>query len=206
MWRLLLSGATLIAMASGAAAQSSSSAPSTSITGPAQPSGYGLGVGNGAMVSGTTGITTGLPRSGNLGSACSADTSCASIPLTPSTAANPSLAPRLSPAIGTQTGGATLGPTSGGTRNPTGVLNSAGGLSLNPAGGALANPASPTTAATSSKIGGLNQTGSSLANPAFGVQPAPTGGAPASRAPSMTSNTFEEQCANSLSCGALQGQ
>jgi hypothetical protein len=148
------------------------------------------------------------PLSGNNRSACTADTGCASFPLTPRGAANPSITPRLSPVIGTQanqpanqTGGAIAGP-SVGTLNSTSSLNQAG--ALNP-GGTIASPGIGTTPIP---IGGLNQTsGLNRTGGAGAKTPAgQAGGAPASRTPSMSSNSFDAQCANSPSCSAFQGQ
>ena len=212
MWRLLLSGAAVMAIASGAAAQSSGSAqlsitgaPQPSITGPAQQPPIGLGIGNGAALNRPTvattgiGITAGIPLSGNLLSSCTADMSCGSFPATPLGAVAPSLDAPLRPAAGTQlnqTGGASAGV----PLSQSGSLNQS---SLNQAGGL--NPAARAIASAGIGIA-PNQIGGAGANTAIGVQAGQSGGAPASHAPSMPGNSFAAQCANSPGCSAFQGR
>ena len=176
MRRLILASAVLTAMASAAAAQTSGAAPSSII--------YGGGVSlNGLAV----------PNARSTG-ACTADNSCASFPLTPLGAADPSLGPRLAPTTGAanQTGSALTAPPLVATPNPTGAINP---------GAALARPGVgtiPNQTGGVDQTGGINRTSGALANPAAGT--------PATRAPAMSSNAFQAQCANSTDCGAFQGQ
>ena len=181
MSRLVLSAALLVAMASAAAAQSNSSRPSAaqpaSGASTVQPPATGLGVDNG--LNAPTLTTTGIAPSGPRtggASPCTADTSCGSFPLTP-------------------LGSATI------TRadQPTaGAASSASGGSFNQSGSTLASPG----------VGGsLTQTGGALATQTIGG-PAISGSSSArtTPAPSMPSNSFAAQCANSLSCSAFLGQ
>lgn len=207
MGRLLLASALLMAMASAAAAQSSG----------AQSNGSGPGATIAPTALGT-GATATLPVTGNGPSACTAATLCASFPLTPLGAANPSLEPNLSPAIGTQanrTGGAIASPSAGvassqtGALNPTGVLNQG---ALNQAGSAIASPGiEGIIGATLNQTGGLNQAGGlnrtagAAGSATTGTAAGQTGGTPASSAPSMSSNNFAAQCASSPNCSAAQG-
>jgi len=206
MGRLLLSSALLMAMASTAAAQSSGTVP-------------------GATNAPATGVTAGLPLAGNRASTCTADNACASFPLTPPSAtplgtANPSLAPRLSPglspSIGTPangTGGAIAAAPAGaplnqtGSLNPTGAFNQTEGAltqgALNEAPGAIASPG---IGGALNQPGGLNRAGSAGARAATGAAAGRTGSTPAGRSPSLSSNSFEAQCANSPSCRGFEGQ
>lgn len=183
MRRLLLSSALLIAMASAAVAQSSGAVP-----GATQSSIIG---GNGAVLNALT-----APNARVTG-ACAADNSCATFPLTPLGAANPSLAPRLTPTIGAQpnqSGSALTAPPLVATPNPTGALNP---------GSALASPGAGTTP---SQIGGLNQSRSAGTNTPSTLQSSGIAGTPATHAPSMPSSAFQSQCANSTGCSAFQAQ
>jgi hypothetical protein len=217
MRRLLLSAVLLLATASTAAAQSSSAAASSnapsSSSNAGYPAGTTLGIGNGTLLNGLTAPNAAVSLSGNPSAACSADTSCASFPLTPLGAASPSLTPRLSPMIiGTQAnqaGTALTSPTISGTFNATSGLNPGGGLG--PSAGALASPGIGAMLGQTSGLApsdGLDR----VSNPATTTPAAPTGGTPAisstgtpaSRPPAMSNSGFQSQCANSTSCSALQ--
>jgi len=173
---LILASAVLMALAPAAAAQSSGSTAQPSILGD-------NGVGLNAFAVPTTRST----------GACTADASCASFPLTPLGATTRSLAPRLTPTIGTPpalSGNAIAAPPLGATLGPPGGLN--------PPSGALAGPG---MGATPNQIGGLNRPRATAGNPATtGTPAAPNGGTPA-----MSSTSFQAQCANSLACSAFEG-